>query len=145
MTTEDDFQRMLDANPDDWQTRLVFSEWLRDRDDPRADGMQALGRSGNHAILPGERGWGMWYCDEQYTLPSDIGPMRLASDWYYAVELLIDETKEEGLRSIGYAEGVPDYWQAFNTRREAEDAAALAFAKLPAERRAELLATAPVA
>ena len=33
MTTEDDFQRALDANPDDWQTRLVFADWLEDRGD----------------------------------------------------------------------------------------------------------------
>ncbi len=28
MTTEDDFQTALDAAPDDWQTRLVFADWL---------------------------------------------------------------------------------------------------------------------
>ena len=42
MTTEEDFQKALDANPDDWQTRLVFADWLQDRDDPRADGYRAL-------------------------------------------------------------------------------------------------------
>ena len=43
MTTEDDFHRALDANPDDWQTRLVFADWLDDRGDPRAEGYRALG------------------------------------------------------------------------------------------------------
>ena len=38
MTTEDDFQTALDANPEDWQTRLVFADWLEDNGDPqRAD------------------------------------------------------------------------------------------------------------
>ena len=44
MTTEDDFRRALDANPKDWQTLAVLSDWLRERDDPRADGYAALVR-----------------------------------------------------------------------------------------------------
>ena len=43
MTTEDDFQAALDTNPGDWQTRLVFADWLQERDDPRAEGYRALG------------------------------------------------------------------------------------------------------
>ncbi len=43
MTTEDDFQAALDANPDDWQTRLVFADWLDERGDARAEGYRALG------------------------------------------------------------------------------------------------------
>lgn len=30
MTTEDDFQAVLDADPSDWQTRLVFADWLQE-------------------------------------------------------------------------------------------------------------------
>ena len=37
MTTEDDFQQALDANPDDHHTRLVFADWLQERGDPRAE------------------------------------------------------------------------------------------------------------
>lgn len=43
MTTEDDFQRMLDENPGDHTTRLVFADWLDERGDPRAAGYRALG------------------------------------------------------------------------------------------------------
>jgi uncharacterized protein (TIGR02996 family) len=43
MTTEDDFQRALDADTTDWQTRLVFADWLEEQGDPRADGYRALG------------------------------------------------------------------------------------------------------
>ena len=42
MTTEDDFRRAIDANPEDWQNLLVFSDWLRERNDARADGYAAL-------------------------------------------------------------------------------------------------------
>jgi uncharacterized protein (TIGR02996 family) len=44
LTTEDDFQNALDANPEDHQTRLVFADWLQERVDPRAEGYRALGR-----------------------------------------------------------------------------------------------------
>jgi uncharacterized protein (TIGR02996 family) len=43
VTTEDDFQAALDAHPKDWQTRLVFADWLDERGDPRAEGYRALG------------------------------------------------------------------------------------------------------
>src|SRR5215510_9578888 len=43
MTTEDDFQAALDKNPEDWQTRLVFADWLEERGDVRAEGYRALG------------------------------------------------------------------------------------------------------
>ena len=43
MTTEDDFRAALDADPADWQTLLVFSDWLPDRADLRADGYRAIG------------------------------------------------------------------------------------------------------
>src|SRR4051812_5929885 len=43
MTTEDDFNRRLDAHPEDWQTRLVFADWLDERGDVRAEGYRVLG------------------------------------------------------------------------------------------------------
>ena len=43
MTTEDDFQRALDANTDDWQTQWVFADWLDEHADPRAEGYRVLG------------------------------------------------------------------------------------------------------
>lgn len=44
MTTEDDFQSKLDADPTDWQTRLVLADYLDERDDRRAAGYRALGQ-----------------------------------------------------------------------------------------------------
>jgi uncharacterized protein (TIGR02996 family) len=43
VTTEDDFQKALDKRPDDWQTRLVFADFLEERGDPRAAGYRILG------------------------------------------------------------------------------------------------------
>jgi uncharacterized protein (TIGR02996 family) len=37
VTTEDDLRRAIDADPEDRHTLLVFSDWLRDRGDKRAD------------------------------------------------------------------------------------------------------------
>ncbi len=115
MTTEDDFQRQLDEHPDDFQTRLVFADWLQDRDDPRAEGYRALGVNEMH-------------------------PMLLSHRWLYL---------PAQLRAAG-AQWMPHDWCHYLTvadgdhhpsRRAAEDAAALAFAKLPEQRRAELLST----
>lgn len=123
MTTEDDFQTALDADPTDWQTRLVFADWLQERDDPRADGYRALGAL---RLWPAtskfhERGK---VC-HGYTNPTnaiyDFSHARVNQDWWDAIS-----------GSISDAEANPS-WRWFPTRREADDAAARAFAKLPAE------------
>lgn len=44
MTDEDAFQNALDADPGHWGLRLVFSDFLEERNDPRALGMRALGQ-----------------------------------------------------------------------------------------------------
>lgn len=43
MTTEEDFQLMLDANPEDWLTRIIFADWLQENGDRRAAGYRELG------------------------------------------------------------------------------------------------------
>jgi uncharacterized protein (TIGR02996 family) len=126
MTTEDDFQRALDASPDDWQTRLVFADFLEERGDPRAEGYRALG-------VNRRRPWPEFLTrftfnsGHPYAGACDAGsPGTLPNDWYRTAD-------PDWTRS-----GVGPFHKV--ERREAEDAAALAFAKLPAERRAELLA-----
>ena len=134
MTTEDDFQNALDAKPDDWQTRLVFADWLDEQGDPRGPGYRTLALNrfvlcdhyhGNPMrYIPHKpsrifRDHGKGFTARAYTLPAD---------WY---DRLPRKTRDEKVDSI-----------KFGNRREAEDAAALAFAKLPAERRAGLLAPA---
>jgi uncharacterized protein (TIGR02996 family) len=139
MTEEEAFQRALDANPSDWQTRLVFADWLEERNDPRAGGYRALGLRRCQPVptneTPGEH------------------PERWACPGYVTVECAKSRPKARALRP-----GLPgdwhglipkwhegdiefdDVWRCRKTRREVEDAAALAFSNLPAERRAELLA-----
>lgn len=137
MTTEDDFQRMLDANPDDWQTRLIFADWLQERDDPRAAGYRVLGvlrkypfyrnrREERKAIVESER-CPFWenrgYLEERL----------LPEDWYELLEIR------------GKGNYCAPMWRDCSnaTRRELEDAAALAFARLPEHRQRQLLAGQP--
>ena len=134
MTTEDDFQSALDAHPDDWNTRLVFADWLDEHGDPRAVGYRALGQL---RLCP--------FVDETFfwwtTLASSCCPAHgvrgngcsLPRDWFELVDL---SPSNETFKP----DGKPD---VTTTRREAEDAAALAFAQLPEARRAELLAPKP--
>lgn len=135
MTTEDDFNAALDANPEDWQTRLVFADWLQERGDPRADGYRALAQ-GRHqpdtttsdVVATAFHWWNRDWTDRAYANHETIfRPVSLAGDWY---GLLKGGRKDEQKRD-------------FPTRRRAEDAAARAFAKLSPERRAELLAIPP--
>jgi uncharacterized protein (TIGR02996 family) len=118
MTTEDDFQRALDANPDDWQTRLVFADWLQEQGDPRAEGYRALSYTGSCPLWNSHTNW-VWTNSENDGLRHALG-----IDWHRATCAIYGTTAAH-----------------FATRREAEDAAALAFARLPAARRAELLAS----
>lgn len=122
MTTEDDFQAKLDAAPDDWQTRLVLADWLSDRSDPRADGYRAMG---HHKLRPY---YDLWFNAgmAKWTRLAEVGDAAdLWSDWY---KLL-----------AGYDTWSRPGTRRYRTRREAEDAAALAFSQLPAARRSELL------
>jgi uncharacterized protein (TIGR02996 family) len=137
MTTEDDFQRKLDASPEDWQTRVVFADWLQEKDDPRADGYRALGAGGfrahksqfhNSPDYPEYFG----FTNERNNRAEELGFVTavLPDDWYE------DYTKIS-------APICNDWWNWHKSRSSAEDAAALAFARLPVARRAELLAGAP--
>jgi uncharacterized protein (TIGR02996 family) len=120
MTTEEDFQRALDANPDAHHTRLVFADWLEERGDPRADGYRALGRMQR---VPSTRryygtGWGYSRSKNWYT---SLVAGSLPEDWW----------------SLAYA----PYSSSYPTRREAENAAAAAFERLTPERRTVILTT----
>jgi uncharacterized protein (TIGR02996 family) len=138
VTTEDDFRGALDANPEDWQTRLVFADWLQERGDQRADGYRALGVLRLKAwYYETVEGWG-WFHPDWIDIPEPEIMRRVRSsilppDW---AALHVPP------RGAG-APGAMLYHATHPTARQAEDAAALAFAYLPAERRAELLAAPP--
>jgi uncharacterized protein (TIGR02996 family) len=128
MTTEDDFQKVLDDNPDDWQTRLVFADWLQERNDPRAEGYRALGL---RMICPyrytGNQDWGY---DDYTTIPSAAADV-LPGDWFALLGYPPDATD--------WACGVA----AARSRSSLENAAAEAFSRLSAERRALFSTTPP--
>jgi uncharacterized protein (TIGR02996 family) len=131
MTTEDDFAAMLDANPDDHYTRLVFADWLQDRGDSRAEGYRAMGQLRLRPDrLPSEN-LCLYFVAEGQIIGSPR-PFRgvLSDDWF---EMIRHPAKYSKLFPCWtFANDLP--------RHEVEDAAALAFSRLPAERRAELLA-----
>lgn len=124
MTTEDDFQAMLDAHPDDHGTRAVFADWLQDRDDPRAEGYRALAMQERYPFGSKHGGSRWWHRGTTYR-------NSLPLDWFACLPRL-GEGREYVLWP--HCEG-----QTADSRRDVEDAAALAFAQLPAARRAELL------
>jgi uncharacterized protein (TIGR02996 family) len=109
VTTEDDFQSALDIDPQDWQTRQVFADWLQDRNDPRAEGYRTLGAG--HKCPHNVTGVWSW---------SDVraghgSPAQLKLAWVSAMPAL-----------------------SYPSRRAAEDAAATAFAGLAPEIRSRI-------
>lgn len=130
MTTEDDFNRALDAQPDDWHTRLVFADWLQDRGDPRAAGYRAIAIQERRPLmrqhLEREACW--WACESAINPPHTHNV--LPSDWFALLP------SDEGSKMFW-----PHQTQTggVRSRRECEDALALAFVQLPPERQAELL------
>jgi uncharacterized protein (TIGR02996 family) len=139
-TTEDSFHQMLDENLDDYQTRTVFADWLHERDDPRAEGYRALGMLRKNprqykpynSAMPETWYWGHT-SNENYNNRPDYHPSLLDHDW---MERVVPSDPARAHLTDG------DYWRYHQTRRQAEDAAAVAFAQLTPERRAEILAAA---
>jgi uncharacterized protein (TIGR02996 family) len=132
MTTEDDFQSALDADPTDWQTRLVFADWLEERGDPRGPGYRALALRRWRSYQP-HRG-GYWTVGN-YRANTRDDVSDLPDDWFLHVWNATPRSSR--------TQAAMGRWIAVDTRREAEDAAARAFAKLATERQNELLAVPP--
>jgi uncharacterized protein (TIGR02996 family) len=139
VTTEDDFQQQLDRHPNDLQTRLVFADWLQERGDLRAEGYRALSAQRLYSTVHqlGDSDYPLFDAS-RVSLGRD-GPLKhwcLPHDWFLHLEggaqRVSGVVQQVGSRQSGV-------WLDYDSRREAEDAAAAAFAKLPAERRAELL------
>lgn len=110
-------QQHLDAHPDDYRARRLLGEWLQWHGDERGEGYRALG-----------------VCRRR--------PLQWQSSWLCAFEDdgIAKEHRQHSLPLVWFdAFGFPNAWTRFDTRRDAENAAALAFARLPAERRAALL------
>lgn len=130
MTIEDDFQNTLTVQPLDWQTRLVFADWLEEQGDPRADGYRAMGLRRFSPTYFDGAGWWVWlnarWAAGYPTRREELRLSILPDDWY------------DLLPQTHYAP--PNHCaEERKVLRESLDDAALAFAKLPLARRVELL------
>jgi hypothetical protein len=118
-------ERLIKARHDPemtkWQRRLVFADWLQDRDDPRALGFRAMGVL-KRQPLGHPKNWcwlGAWEGYREWDI--EVCCWTLPSDWYYKVYHPSRRSEE---------------WP---TQIECEDAAALAFLELPPVRQSQLL------
>jgi uncharacterized protein (TIGR02996 family) len=121
VTTEDDFQSALDKDPEDWQTRLVFADWLQDRDDLRAEGYRALGELRRWPHGAHGRDGSLWsYHGGRGRYKGGVAPADNALPL-----LWISALAQYSVSPASW--GVPHA----DSRREAEDRAALALLSIP--------------
>lgn len=130
MTTEDDFHAVLDAHPRDWQTRLVFADWLDERGDPRAEGYRMMGhaRMAPHGPRnPTQEGQTQWGWLE--TVTGRNSGCNVKSYWHQYLTTRWQEAPV-GMHVSWAGERV-----VYDTRREAEDDAAVAWLKVDPKKR----------
>jgi uncharacterized protein (TIGR02996 family) len=128
VTTEDDFQKELDACPSNHTLRLILADFLQERDDPRADGYRALGERQRVPRSPRERdepslwSWvkeeNIWAWTGAFFGEGSLKPHALPDAWIAATR-----TSPDFDFWTNHGAG----WRQWPTRRECEDAAALAF------------------
>lgn len=133
LATIDALHAELDAHPDAHDTRRLLGDALEEAGDERAEGYRALGvlrkrvapsLSTKPLVCHGFTN----PTNESLGLP-ELRRTGLPQDWWDLMESPLWSRTENPA------------WAWYATRREAEDAAALAFAQLPESRRRELLAT----
>jgi uncharacterized protein (TIGR02996 family) len=139
MTSEEDFLRKLDENPDDWQTMLVLADWLQDRDDPSHEGWRAIVRLGLRPWwFSWSMCWGFW-SEENQGRKKDIGEKKhfFPHDWF----LLVEKNRIIGVHTdtIEFEVHTPSGRDVKSHVGDIYKALAVAFAKLPEARRDELL------
>lgn len=122
------FIAALDAEPENHWLRCVYADWLDDRGDPRAAGYRAMGRLGRSAAVF-VKGYGhyigwLWLCGGEFGWDN---PRCLPEEWCLIIV---------NGRTIRFTN--------FPSRAAAEDAAAIAWAKLTPEQQARIFADAGV-
>lgn len=142
MASEGDFLTILEDNNRDWQTRLIFADWLDEHDDPRAEGYRALGflRLWPYKSILHKYILHTWtrsdnpHIHGRWSDGRELPPWSRAKNWkaYRHAGLPVDWYLKLPRRQEWWTEG-------FETRTEASNAAALAFVELPEDRRWELL------
>lgn len=137
MTTEDDFQRQLDEHPEDHQTRLVFADWLDERGDPRGPGYRALGVCGLCVHCES------WFNDKMYDERPPEDTTNLPYKWFVKLKggQFRNPLRNDPVTGHERRTTPPRYatWCQFESRAHAENAAALAWSKLPESVRVEIL------
>lgn len=148
MTTEDDFQAALDVDPTDWQTRLVFADWLDERDDPRAEGYRAIGTL---RLCPA---WVDHTATVRFDVDAEVGrcpfwerPGTSDPALIIVANRVLPVARFDVITRWNPAwayDACAPAWHRRNdmTRRELEDAAAVAFAALDEGDKREILAAA---
>lgn len=116
----------LDRHPGDHWARLVMAGVLGD--DPTAEGWRALSAGKRAPFAAHGWTWG------EYSVPGKVDYSWLHGEWYREVAHIAGHPHNETLTELGA-------WCHFPSRRAADEAACLAFTRLPPDRRAELLGT----
>lgn len=121
MTTEEAaFQAVLDADPGDFTTRLVFADWLQERGDPRAEGYRALGLLKRYPTRDPQDGNWWFTCRRSARDVESVEEHEVIADHWFDLATKPDQPAH-------YSEA---------SRREIEDEVALAFTRLPPGRTA---------
>ena len=171
MTTEDDFHAAIDRDPGDAMARLALADWLDENAgdvecpacggegrinqhwDPASDTLRGGKRcpacDGTGTVSDGrrERAAGYRALGELGMRPSHL----IQPHWYWwrETERRLIVSLFAILPDVWYAavacKNISGHWLNFDTRREAEDAAALAFGRLPPDVQARILAGATAA
>jgi uncharacterized protein (TIGR02996 family) len=142
VTTEDDFQLVLDKNLDDWQTRLVFADWLQEREDPRAEGYRALGTLRRYPGPPigylrnVPRALCFYGSTYGYSSNSNYPNCILPDAWFI-------ELRRTYVRHTSLTDHANHMWVWVRSRRAIEDAAALTFRAAAPELKALFLSNVP--
>ncbi len=143
MTDEDAFIAALAAAPGDEFTRCVYADWLDDHERYEDAAKQRLMAPGYRALVVQGRvpreiefgpGKGAMYCFASHFVGGEKlnALCAIPGDWFQAIPVpeLYPHLRQSS----------PEFWRDYHTARQANDAAALAFAMLPLERQDELLA-----
>ncbi len=126
MPTEEDFQNSLDERIDDWQLRLIFADWLEEHGDPRAEGYRALGTLRLYPDM--EYSYRFVHGDDRSWRATDPDRSVLPTSWFVELDYYGKHSLEPGE----------------DTRRQAEDKAAMAFAAMTTERKVWVLSKAVI-
>lgn len=141
MTSEQDFAKKLDLTPSDWQTRMVFADWLEEHGDPRAAGIRELGRRRIFPLFLPEDFYvpkGRSFLATRATNNNDLARKKkhcnIPDAWFGAVLTRLHGSSV--MAEYNIYDDKPDYsywywWVRFTTRAGLEDALALAYTEIP--------------